>query len=44
MECLQIVNFFADNASLFSVVKDIQSTLRNDLTVISNWAFQIIRK
>ena len=34
---------FADDTSLFSVVKDIQSsaaTLRNDLTVISNWVFQ----
>ena len=34
---------FADDTSLFSVVNDIQSsvaTLRNDLTVISNWAFQ----
>ena len=34
---------FADNTSPFSVVNDIQSsaaTLRNDLTVISNWAFQ----
>ena len=34
---------FADNTSLFSVVNDIQSsaaTLRNDLTVISNWTFQ----
>ena len=33
---------FADDAS-FSVVNDIQSSaaiLRNDLTVISNWAFQ----
>ena len=36
-------NLFADDTSLFSVVKDIQSsaaTLRNDLTVISNCAFQ----
>ena len=35
--------FFADEASLFSVFNDIQlsaATLRNDLTVISNWAFQ----
>ena len=34
---------FADYTSLFSVVNDIQSsaaTLRNDLTVIRNWAFQ----
>ena len=34
---------FADDTSLFSVVKDIQSSaaiLRNYLTVISNWAFQ----
>ena len=34
---------FADYTSLFSVVNDIQSsaaTLRNDLTVISNWDFQ----
>ena len=34
---------FADYTSLFSVVNDIQSsaaTLRNELTVISNWAFQ----
>ena len=34
---------FANDASLFSVVNDIQSsaaTLRNDLAVISNWAFQ----
>ena len=34
---------FADDTSLFSVVNGIQSsasTLRNDLTVISNWAFQ----
>ena len=34
---------FADDTSLFSVVKNIQSsaaTLRNDLPVISNWAFQ----
>ena len=34
---------FADDTSLFSVVNNIQSsaaTLRNDLTVISNWAFQ----
>ena len=33
---------FADHTSLFSVVNDIQSsaaTLRDDLTVISNWAF-----
>ena len=33
---------FADDTSLFSVVNDIQSsaaTLRNDLLVISNWAF-----
>ena len=33
---------FADDTSLFSVVNNIQSsaaTLRNDLTVISNWAF-----
>ena len=33
----------ADNTSLFSVVNDIQSSaaaLRNDLSVISNWAFQ----
>ena len=34
---------FADDAFLFSVVNDIQSTaatLRNDLTVINNWDFQ----
>ena len=34
---------FSDDTSLFSVVKDIQSSaaiLRNYLTVISNWAFQ----
>ena len=34
---------FANDTSLFSVVNDIQSsaaTLRNDLTVKSNWAFQ----
>ena len=34
---------FADNTSLFSVVNDILSnaaTLRNDLSVISNWAIQ----
>ena len=34
---------FADDRSLFSMVNDIQSsaaTLRHDLTVISNWAFQ----
>ena len=34
---------FADDTFLFSVVNDIQSsaaTLRNDLTVKSNWAFQ----
>ena len=34
---------FADNASLFSVLNDILSnaaTLRNDLSVISNWAIQ----
>ena len=34
---------FADDTSLFSVVNDIQSsqiTLRNVLSVISNWAFQ----
>ena len=34
---------FADDTSLFSVVNDIQSsaaTLRNDLTVISNWGLQ----
>ena len=34
---------FADDTSLFSVVNDIKSsaaTLRNDLSVISNWAFQ----
>ena len=34
---------FADDTSLFSVVNDIQSsaaTLHNDLSVISNWAFQ----
>ena len=34
---------FADDTSLFSVVDDIQSsaaTLRNDLTVISNWGLQ----
>ena len=33
---------FAGNTSLFSVVNDIQSTaatLRNDLTLISNWVF-----
>ena len=36
-------NVFADDTSLFSVVKDIQSSaaaLRNDLTVISNCTFQ----
>ena len=34
---------FANDASLFSVFNDIQSntvTLRNNLTVINNWAFQ----
>ena len=34
---------FVDDASPFSVVNDIQSsatTLRNDILVISNWAFQ----
>ena len=34
---------FVDDTSLFSVVNDIQSsaaTLHNDLTVISDWAFQ----
>ena len=34
---------FANDAFLFSVVNDIQSTaatLRNDLTVINNWDFQ----
>ena len=34
---------FANGTSLFSVVNDIQSstaTLRNDLSVISNWTFQ----
>ena len=34
---------FAEDVSLFSVVNDIQSiatTLRNNLTVISNWALQ----
>ena len=34
---------FADEKFLFSVVNDIQSSaaaLRNNLTVISNWAFQ----
>ena len=36
---------FADDATLFSVVNNIQSspaTLRNDLVVISNWTFQWI--
>ena len=39
MMCLQIVNYFAENASLFLEVNDIQlgtATLRNDLTVINN--------
>ena len=34
---------FADDKSLFSVVNDTKlttATLRNDLTVISNWLFQ----
>ena len=42
MVCLQIANFLPI-MSLFSVVNDIQSsaaTLHNDLSVISNWAFQ----
>lgn len=43
MMCLQIVNYFAENASLFSEVNDIElgtATLRNDLTVINNQVFQ----
>ena len=39
MMCLQFVNYFAENTSLFSDVNDIQlgtTTLRNDLTVINN--------
>ena len=43
MECLQTVNFFADDTYLFSIVNNFQMSatiLSNDLTIISNWTFQ----
>ena len=42
MECSQIANFLSMILFFFQLLNDIQSsaaTLRNDLTVISNWAF-----